>query len=160
VARSPNGETNALLTVNSDGVLEYTSEGRGLWRIAVKDLVLMAEYTTNEGPWLDDYFFVFVATDTGTVRFATASYYARGCEEVLGFLALRYGAKIEPGLVNSTDWKSRVIWPADLAGQEYFDRREVEPATLFAKLRKMTFGPMFEYFPSHAVRDYLRSRLA
>ena len=54
---------------------------------------------------------------------------------------------------------SRVLWPPELAGTEYFDFKEVEPHTISGKLRKLVLGPIHEYFPSHPVRQFLQSRM-
>ena len=40
--------------------MEYRdATGHLLWRINTEDIVLVAEYTTTEGPWGDDWFLVF-----------------------------------------------------------------------------------------------------
>lgn len=79
---------------------------------------MLAEYTTNEGPWADDYFLLFVESDNSKLSVARASLYSDGIEEVLGDLRQRWAANIETRLHNSTEWKSRVLWPPELAGTE------------------------------------------
>ena len=39
--------------------LTYTAEGQERWRLRIDDLRLIAEYTNEDGPGLDDYFYVF-----------------------------------------------------------------------------------------------------
>src|SRR5262249_25546280 len=46
------------------------------WSLSIQTIVLIAEYTTNEGPWLDDYFLVFVTVEEGKLYFSTCSFYA------------------------------------------------------------------------------------
>ena len=138
--------------------MEYrSSESKLIWTAAAKDIVLMAEYTTNEGPYVDDYFLVFVTVENGTRYFATASFYSEGCDEVIKQLAEQWKTPIELGLANSTNWKSRVVWPSALAGQEYFEFVEIQPNTFMTKLRKAAFGPVYEYFPCQSVRAFLDS---
>jgi hypothetical protein len=138
--------------------LEYRSaEDKLIWTLATKDIVLMAEYTTNVGPYVDDYFLVFVTIEHGAQNFATASFYSDGCSDVVKQLAEQWAADIELGLANSNDWKSRVVWPPSLAGQEYFEFSEVQPTRLLARLRKATFGPVHEYSPCKSVRVFLGS---
>lgn len=124
----------------------------------LSNIVLMAEYTTNEGPWMDDYFLVFVAADGNTLNIATASFYSDGRDEILRNLTQRWVTAIELPLFNSTQWASRVVWPPELVGREYFESKEVEPKTLSDKLRRLAFGPVRDYFPSQSVRDFLMSR--
>lgn len=139
--------------------IEYYFEHRLLWQVAVDGVLMVAEYTTNEGPWADDYFLVFVESDSSKLSMARASLYSEGTDEVLRDLGQRWAANIEMRLHNSTEWKSRVLWPPELAGTEYFDFKEVEPHTISGKLRKLVFGPVHEYFPSQPVRQFLQSRM-
>ena len=144
----------------SGGALEYRSAaGELIWTVQVDDIVLMAEYTTNGGPWLDDYFLVFVSIESERPIFATASFYGEGCDAVIEGLAGRWNADVSLSLASSTDWKSRIVWPPSLAEQEYFEAREVQPDTLWEKLRKAAFGPVYEYAPQREVRAFLSSRL-
>jgi len=140
-------------------MLEYwSSDGTLRWKAAVTDIVMMAEFTTDEGPYLDDYFLVFVTIENSKKYFATASFYADGSDEIIRQLAEQWTVDIELRLFNSTDWKSRVIWPPALAGKEYFEFREIQPNSLLAKLRKVAFGPVYEYFPCDSVRLFLNSK--
>jgi hypothetical protein len=136
----------------------YSCDRRLLWQIPVENIMLMAEYTTDEGPLIDDYFVVFVASDGDEWNIATASFYSDGRDRIVRSLAQRWGSDIELSLSNSTEWKSRVAWPSPLVGREYFEFREVVPRTRIAELRRVAFGPAYEYFPSQSVRDFLRSR--
>jgi hypothetical protein len=79
----------ATIRLNQDlGVLEYlSSENALLWSTSTKDVVLLAEYTTSEGPYLEDYFLVFVTVENGKRYFATASFYSNGRDEVIKQLA-------------------------------------------------------------------------
>jgi hypothetical protein len=136
--------------------LEYrNSEHQSVWQIPLESIVLMAEYTTNEGPYLDDYFLVFVSADGDSLNIATASFYADGRDEIVRNLAHRWKTNIELLLFNSTEWASRVVWPPTLVGREYFESRVVEPKKLAEKLRRFAFGPVYEYFPSQSVREFL-----
>ena len=59
---------------------------------------MVAEYATNEGPWADDYFLVFVESDNGKLSVARASLYSDGTDEVLHDLGQRWAANIETRL--------------------------------------------------------------
>lgn len=89
----------------------------GSWEVHVADIAVIGEYTTNDGPWLDDYFFVFVERD-GTVR--EASFYADGRDRALAALEDALGERLAPGLSGTSEWRSRVLWPPRLADSELF----------------------------------------
>jgi hypothetical protein len=137
----------------------YDPEHRLLWHVAVDGVVLAAEHTTNAGPWADDYFLILVEADHDKLYVAIASLYSNGIEEVLRDLGQRWNANIELQLLNSTEWKSRVLWPPELVGTEYFEFKEIEPQTITNRLRKFVLGPAHEYFPSVPVRQFLQSRM-
>jgi hypothetical protein len=154
-------DARPLLSLNDDkSVLECRdSENRLKWTLAMKDIVLMAEYTTNEGPFVDDYFLVFVTVENEKLYFASASFYSDGRDEVIQQLARNWATNIELGLVRKTDWNSRVVWPSEMVGREYFEFKEVPPQGLIEKLRQFAFGPVYEYSPSQGVREFIRSYL-
>jgi len=148
------------LRVDGSSLKCNNDSGTTRWSPQIETIVLISEYTTNEGPQLDDYFLVFVTVEDGQLYFSTCSFYADGRDEVVASLGERLGSSIELGLANSTDWKSRVLWPPELAGTEYFTFKEVQAETLSEKARKGLLGPALEYSISRTVRDYLHRRLA
>src|SRR5216683_4659890 len=102
----------------SENALEYRDQrGHLLWRLNPGNIVLVAEYTTNEGPFGDDWFLVF-AVGNKNPYFTTCSIYSDGRDEALEFLRTRFA--IEPKLTNSTEWKSVVLWPSAVEGAELF----------------------------------------
>jgi hypothetical protein len=89
-----------------------------VWRFRIADLRLVAEYTTDEGPLIEDYNFVFAVGHP-------VVFYDVGLSSALGVidpLSAALGEKIEPRLANSTDWKSHILWPPSLLGRELFER--------------------------------------
>jgi hypothetical protein len=145
------------LNLAADGLtLVYSADkGRVLWSLSITDIVLVAEYTTDEGP-AEDYFLVFVTRERGSVLYSTASFYADGREEILKVLANHWREPVELALASSTRWKSRIVWPPKLAEEEYFAASEIVPRGYSGRLRKAILGPTFEYVPSEGVRNFLR----
>jgi hypothetical protein len=92
-------------------------EGQPEWRIAISDLVCIVEYTTARGPWADDYFLVF-ATKSGLYH--EASFYSIGRDATLDALRESLGCSVKLGLVQSTEFASRVLWPPSLEGHPLF----------------------------------------
>lgn len=129
------------------------------WSFHMDSIVLVAEYTTNEGPYVDDYFLVFATVEDGKLYFSTCSFYSAGREEALSGLQKHLGSPIDLELQGSTEWRSRVAWPAKMVGKEYFSFTEVPTTTLTEKLKKRLLGPTQEYAISKAVRQYLEEQL-
>lgn len=63
----------------TDGVMTYQSSGYGSWSLPVAAITQVEEYTTPDGPFLDDYFYRLRLSETDE---RTASIYASGWKEV------------------------------------------------------------------------------
>jgi hypothetical protein len=142
-----------------DGVLVCQREDGGQecgWELQVADLVLVAEYTTSEGPFLDDYFLVFWMRDHGELLKAECSFYAEGRDEALAETGRVLGAKLELELAWSTEWNSRVIWPEALTGKPYFQFTNVPRVGFWQEILSGFIGDALEYKPTDQVREYLK----
>jgi len=91
----------------------------GNWSVSVTDICLIAEYTTAEGPHLDDYFFVFLTVPEN--GWHQASFYAKGRDETLRLLEEKLHVQLTPSLFASAQFKSRIMWPLRLANLELFE---------------------------------------
>lgn len=109
-------------------------------------LLLIAEYTTGQGPFIDDYFLNFWTFENSEFIKYSISFYADGRDATFEALAQRLGAELQFGLTGSTEWASRAMWPPELAGHPYYTFRKLEPKTWLQKLRRLCFGPAEEYF--------------
>jgi hypothetical protein len=102
----------------SEDSIAYHSAGGG-WSVRISDIRLIGEYTTANGPYVDDYFFVFLAAPEG--GWHQASYYAKGMEETLRSIEQNFGTPMQLFLCKSTDFKTRIIWPPRLKGRELME---------------------------------------
>ena len=102
----------------SAGVITYHSAG-GDWSVPVADVRLIGEYTNSDGPYLDDYFLVFLTAPEG--GWHQASFYAKGRDEALAELSRSVGAPLECGLCDSTHYKTRIMWPPHLRNEELME---------------------------------------
>lgn len=110
------GSSSGRLVV-LDEVMNYqpfTGEG---WQVALEKIRVIGEYTTTDGPFGDDCFFVFLTCDA----WYEASFYAEGRDSVLMELKRRLQHPVHCELTFSTDVASRVMWPPHLEGQPLFD---------------------------------------
>ena len=120
-----------------DSTLSYASPVYGSWQVPLSEIIAFGEYTTDNGPHLDDWFIVFVTKDYNWVE---ASNYCAGCEAVRGKLAKNWNVESLYGeLAFSTDFNSRVIWPSEIAGKPLFNFVE-RPQSIWQKIKSFGIG--------------------
>ena len=110
-------EDSGVLECKSE-TLVYRSALRE-WSIPISDIRLIAEYTNSDGPYIDDYFFVFLTAPEG--GWHEASFYAKGREAALRALEQTLGAPFEIGLCHSTEYRTRIMWPESVKDQPLMD---------------------------------------
>lgn len=143
-----------------DSILVCSGEnGKVFWSLPIRSIILISEYTTNEGPLLVDYFLIFVTIEKETFYFHTASFYATGRDETLATLKKLLASTFELELTGSTEWDSRVMWPQEIAGNKYFQFKPVRPETVLQKVKEKLLGSTFEYSIAKPIQAYLLSRL-
>lgn len=127
--------TSGQISLENEAIV-YSIPEKTVWRIPVADVRVIGEFTTANGPYVDDYFFVFVTADKSSWN--CASFYAEGRIKFLGELSQKLGRKLECGLCNSTSVRSRVIWPSNLDGHPLFEFALEKPAEdLLGKIRQI-----------------------
>lgn len=98
------------------GCVRYLAKGQQLWVFPIDALLLVAEWTDQSGPWGDDYMYFFCAGHPP--KFFEAPMYAN--PNALDALSQALGLTLRPGLANSADFNSRVIWPTEYEGHPLF----------------------------------------
>src|SRR6266850_3780672 len=134
-------KSRATIAVLEDALKYRDESGHVLWHIKSESVVLVAEYTTNEGPFGDDWFFVFAVGNKNPLFF-TCSVYSDGAEKLLEYLQTRFG--LTPKLTKNTDWKSVVLWPKAIAGAPLIEFSQREPHNWRERLRTWYDGPIKE----------------
>jgi hypothetical protein len=132
--------------------LSLTAGARPIWTVDSTEIAVVGEYTNGNGPYLDDYFVVFVRRDGSWVQ---SSFYAVGRDESLAGLGAALGGELVPELCSSVEWKTRVMWPRELLGDALFDLRPVAPKTRWLRLRAYVKLPQLDACFSEAVQTYL-----
>jgi hypothetical protein len=126
------------------------------WSIRTGEIVLVAEYTTDDGPAVDDYFLVFVTKEGEELFYSSVTMRATGVNPVLEELEKELGGSLELKLFSSQGWASRVIWPPHLANVEYLEAEEVPPpAGLADRLLRRFTGARPEYRVSPRILQVL-----
>jgi hypothetical protein len=106
------------LILNNDEVQCIGEDGL-LWSIPINELVFIGEYTTSAGPWFDDWFYVFSNEYNTWYEVPFEAEFA-GATEFWKLLGEKLNCELVPSLANSTVWKTNVIYPANLDGEELF----------------------------------------
>jgi hypothetical protein len=117
---SPSKNMSGVVVLEED-VIKWMYDGELLLSIKLADIAVIGEYTTAAGPWMDDWFIVFVKKDA---TFYQIPFYAEGREELIHFL----NAELVPNpfigmLVNSTRWTSIVNYPDAIKAKPLFQLR-------------------------------------
>lgn len=139
-----------------DGIrIVYESEEYEAFTVNLSDIVLIGEFTNDLGPFVDDWFLVFMHR-SGEVTY-TASMYAQGAARVREELARALDIDMELMLHTSTDYSSRVLWPNALAGKSIytFTKESLEAAGLVQSIRAKLF-PRLQTRLSPEVVEYLK----
>ena len=134
-----------------DGVLLYES-GEGSFRLPLRDIVLVGEYTTPDGPGADDYFLVFFTRDGSR---HDASFYSEGRDTALAVLSDHWRVPLPLRLSASTSLASNIVWPASHAGQPLFEFRRPPATNLVSRLRERIGLAAFEQRLSPAAQQLL-----
>lgn len=100
----------------------YTSTYFGDWEAYLAEVVLIAEATDETGAWGEDWFLEFFVADNTVAR---ASVYAEGCHETLAKLGDRLDGLGELGLGGSATFASRGLWPAEVYGEDLYNRKPI-----------------------------------
>ena len=104
---------------------------------------MIGEFTTDNGPLIDDWFLVFVPR-TGREWFEV-SMYAAGIQSFREQLSSALGLTIIGGLAASADFASRILWPSALADRPLFT---FNPVTGSGFIRRLKLSIRPEISPS------------
>ncbi len=130
-------EKSGRIQLDGD-VIRYRSSVYGDWNLPIQKVRIIGEYTNQDGPGADDWFLAFIVN--ADEMWYEASISAAGRDEFLSQIGSHLGVELTSELVYSTDFNSRVLWPADIAGTE-----------LFAFSRELSHGCANEPSPTHSV---------
>src|SRR5882724_8377909 len=108
---SPKSESAVRLETVGSELRCVDKTGTLHWTVPIEDIILVAEYTSDEGPFTDDYYLVICTIEGEGAVFSTCTFYAVDRDLVLRSLSDRLGSQLELGLCGSTEWASRVLWP-------------------------------------------------
>lgn len=142
------GQPRVKLEIDGEVLKCRDQKGTVVWETPISKIVLIAEYTSNEGPWIDDYYLHFWTNEGGQLFRCTATLHADGRDEMLQSLSAKLGAKLELGLCDATWWTSRIVWPPELLGHVYYSFRESQPKSWLQRALSALLWPNSRVLPN------------
>lgn len=112
----PPDSSLARLTIAGD-TITFQSDHYGAWQLALADIALVGEYTTEEGPFAEDHLLVLVDHHGNDHEIPISS---EGRELLIHHLERKFQSPIELTLVASTRFASAILLPAALRGQPLY----------------------------------------
>lgn len=94
----------------------YESPDRG-WELPISEINIIGEYTNSDGPYLDDWFIVFILRDGKSLE---APVYAGIQNDFMKEISGQLHTKLEYTLANSTNFASNILWPREISGKQMF----------------------------------------
>jgi len=123
-------EDTGLLSFDGS-ILRFDSSLYGAWSLNQSALVLVGEFTNQDGPHLSDHFLMLLDRDR---RFYEAPIDAAGFDDVWKELARTLGVPPKLLLLGETDFKSVVLWPEVFRGRPVFDYVEKSSRSFIGRL--------------------------
>jgi hypothetical protein len=143
--------------VQGDSIVWVSEKGEELTRISAKNIKIIGEITTNDGPVADDWYYIFVL-DSNDIRQISA--YAINIEVALTDFGKIFKTDIGGQLASSAYWKSIVLWPTMFRGQELFKIVNIQPINLWQRIKtKVGFGRE-QIELTDELQTYLSSRVS
>jgi hypothetical protein len=99
------------------GKLRFTSDDYGRWEVDLDDVVLLGEYTTQDGPMLEDHFFVVLSKRGEEFEIPVT---ASGADEMRQAICLALDFETMPKLTLNTDFSSRIMAPRSFLDQPLY----------------------------------------
>ncbi|WP_299884351.1 hypothetical protein [uncultured Lacinutrix sp.] len=105
-------------------------------KIPISSIKIVAEYTTENGPVLDDWFMVFYH---GKNEYSEISMYAENIKEMISILSSKLDTELDSNLVSCTHFESHILWPIKLKGEKLWVIKNAKSKTFFEKFKNL-FG--------------------
>lgn len=143
-------DNNSSIKLDANTIVcENNSE---LLKISINDLELIGEYTNEDGPYLNDWFFVFIVAPKHEQYHV--SMYSEGRDDFLSALSQHLNYQLETSLFNSAHLNSNIIWPECLEGKKLYRFEPVRSGSLWGRFLQWV-SPEFHNKLTDDVCEYL-----
>lgn len=129
-----------------NGIIMAYFENGGHWEVPLKDIAIIGEYTTEDGPLADDYFVCII--DKSDIQHILGS--EEGAFELMKEISEKLKFDLDPKLMLSTDFSSRIMYPTSAKGKPLFDIVEIKPKSLTGRIRSAFFKKNYFVLSSDA----------
>ncbi|MBL4585627.1 MAG: hypothetical protein JKX84_01010 [Flavobacteriales bacterium] len=147
-SQSDREQENGSIVLKEHKVIR-TFKGEVLDEIPVSEIKVIGEFTTANGPYIDDWFITIATKD----YWYELSMYMIGWEKLLEELSEIFEMQLQYKFTNSTEWKTRIMYPNELAEKELYDWVDLEPKTTWEKFRKLVgFQKSIRQFTSEVTK--------
>ncbi len=102
----------------------------------IKHIELIAEYTTSNGPFEDDWFLLFFDDQGASYRI---SMYAEQITDMMSELGNQLHTELIPSLFASTELNSKILYPKAIKGQKLWHLTQAKPKSMWEHIRAI-FG--------------------
>ena len=120
--------------------------------LPIKEIKFIGEYTTSNGPFIDDWYLVLYCKNF----FKEISMYADGMDKTLSFLSSHYNFDIKTNLANSSTFNTRILYPSELLGAPFWEIKIKESNTLLGKIKKALGFKNKEILQTDLVNNFLK----
>lgn len=121
-------------TILKSGNVVWEIDEKSKTEIPIDRIKLIAEYTTANGPFIDDWFLVIYNDKS---EYFEISMYAENIQEMMTELGKSMNFELYGSLAASADWKSNIIYPTEYSGQNLWNIVKTEPKSTFDKLKSL-----------------------
>ena len=142
-------KTESLIVSVSDEVVSFSIAEEVVQSFKLKDVRLVAEYTTAKGAKPHHWYLKVIIDEEQTYEI---SMYQDNIDDILDSIGNGLGVNIVPMLGSSTDWQSAIHYPAILKGQPLWTITILEPVGLWAKVKAMLKGKPLDFAPTKAAQ--------
>lgn len=91
---------------------------QSLRHIIENERFVLAEYTTDSGPFLDDHFIVLVSSNKDFFEFSTKN---KNIQDLIKQVEEKKNGEIKLKLCNVTNFDSQIMYPEFLSGKSFYD---------------------------------------
>ena len=100
------------------------------------DLLVIGEFTTANGPFIDDWFLTLITKN----EWIEIPMYTDGMTKFLTDLGKILNADLNAQLANSADWKTRIMYPTELKEKELYVVEDEIPNSFLGKVKRQITG--------------------